>query len=340
MKKFWIIALILLLLGTGGIAGGFYFFVQRPNVVVTDSGLLFILPDDTFETVLEKLQTKGYIRNEYTLRWVAELKKYPETIKPGRYRIKNDMNNNQLINLLRSGRQEPVHFIFNNIRTLEDFAVVLSQQLAIDTTDFLTLARDPGFIRQFGFTPENFIGMFIPNTYQIYWNTQAEALIRRMFAEYQKFWTDNRLAQAKKTGLSPMDIIILASIVEEETNRTEEYPVIAGVYINRLQKGWKLEACPTLKYAWRDFTIKRVLSKHIGIESPYNTYKHTGLPPGPIRMPLVTTIDAVLNYDHHDYLFFCAKSDFSGSHYFSRTLRQHNQHAAAYHRALNQKRIY
>lgn len=340
MKKKWIIAVVLLFLVGGGIAGVFYYFVQRPNLVVKDSGIIFIQPGDSFETVVENLQTRGYIKNTYTLRRVAELKKYPGAVKPGRYRLQNNMNNNQLINLLRSGRQEPVHFIFNNLRTLEDFAAVLFQQLAIDSADFMNLARDTAFIRQFGFTPENFMGLFIPNTYQIYWKTQPEAFIRRMFAEYQKFWTDKRLAKAEKANLSPMDVIILASIVEEETNRKEEYPVIAGVYINRLQKGWKLEACPTLKFAWQDFTIKRVLSKHMEIDSPYNTYKHTGLPPGPVRMPSIQVIDAVLNYDHHDYLFFCAKSDFSGSHYFSRTLRQHNQHAAEYHRALNRMQIY
>jgi len=271
---------------------------------------------------------------------LAELKKYPSAVKTGRYRLVDKMNNNQLINMLRAGRQEPVHLTFNNIRTLEDFAAILSRQLGIDSTEFLQLARNAEYVKKLSFTPENFIGMFIPNTYQVYWHTPVEDFIQRMYKEYRKFWTEERLVKARKADLSPMDILILASIVEEETNIADEYPVIAGVYINRLNKGWKLEACPTLKFAWGDFSIRRVLDKHMEIDSPYNTYKNTGLPPGPVRMPSIRVIDAVLNYQHHDYMFFCAKSDFSGSHYFSRTLREHNRHANEYHRALNIKRIY
>ena len=462
MKKTGIIVGLIVLLGLGGIAGGYYYFVQRPNITVGDDGIIFIQPGDSFETVMTTLISSGYVKNEYTLRKLAELKKYPSAVKTGRYRLVDKMNNNQLINMLRAGRQEPVHLTFNNIRTLEDFAAILSRQLGIDSTEFLQLARNAEYVkklsftpenfigmfipntyqvywhtpvedfiqrmykeyrkfwteerlvkarkasavktgryrlvdkmnnnqlinmlragrqepvhltfnnirtledfaailsRQLGidsteflqlarnaeyvkklsFTPENFIGMFIPNTYQVYWHTPVEDFIQRMYKEYRKFWTEERLVKARKADLSPMDILILASIVEEETNIADEYPVIAGVYINRLNKGWKLEACPTLKFAWGDFSIRRVLDKHMEIDSPYNTYKNTGLPPGPVRMPSIRVIDAVLNYQHHDYMFFCAKSDFSGSHYFSRTLREHNRHANEYHRALNIKRIY
>ena len=313
---------------------------QRPNITVGDDGIIFIQPGDSFETVMTTLISSGYVKNEYTLRKLAELKKYPSAVKTGRYRLVDKMNNNQLINMLRAGRQEPVHLTFNNIRTLEDFAAILSRQLGIDSTEFLQLARNAEYVKKLSFTPENFIGMFIPNTYQVYWHTPVEDFIQRMYKEYRKFWTEERLVKARKADLSPMDILILASIVEEETNIADEYPVIAGVYINRLNKGWKLEACPTLKFAWGDFSIRRVLDKHMEIDSPYNTYKNTGLPPGPVRMPSIRVIDAVLNYQHHDYMFFCAKSDFSGSHYFSHTLREHNRHANEYHRALNIKRIY
>ena len=338
MKKTGIIVGLIVLLGLGGIAGGYYYFVQRPNITVGDD--IFIQPGDSFETVMTTLISSGYVKNEYTLRKLAELKKYPSAVKTGRYRLVDKMNNNQLINMLRAGCQEPVHLTFNNIRTLEDFAAILSRQLGIDSTEFLQLARNAEYVKKLGFTPENFIGMFIPNTYQVYWHTPVEDFIQRMYKEYRKFWTEERLVKARKADLSPMDILILASIVEEETNIADEYPVIAGVYINRLNKGWKLEACPTLKFAWGDFSIRRVLDKHMEIDSPYNTYKNTGLPPGPVRMPSIRVIDAVLNYQHHDYMFFCAKSDFSGSHYFSRTLREHNRHANEYHRALNIKRIY
>lgn len=340
MKKIiCIVSIFILLVFALGI-GGCYYFVLRPNVTVKDDGIVYIQPGDSFETVLLTLQSKGYIQNEYTLRSVAHLKKYPSAIKSGRFRLKNGMNNNELVNILRSGRQEPIQFTFNNIRTLEDFAGTLSRQLSLDSLDFLQLARNSGYVKKWGFTPENFIGMFIPNTYQIYWNTPIEDLMKRMNMEYRKFWNEERLSKARKASLSPMDVMIIASVVEEETNKTDEYPVIAGVYINRLKKGWKLEACPTLKFALGDFTLKRVLEKHMETDSPYNTYKYIGLPPGPVRMPSIRVIDAVLNYQHHDYMFFCAKSDFSGSHYFSRTLREHNRHAAEYHRALDKIKIY
>lgn len=341
MKKYWYIFVIAILLVAGAsVVGGYYYFIQRPNTSVMDDGIIYIQPGDSFETVVLTLQSKGYIQNTFTLRKVAELKEYPSLVKSGRYRIRSGMNNNELVNMLRAGRQEPIHFTFNNIRTLEDFASVLSRQLAIDSSAFLQQVKDPEYIHALGFTPETIIGMFIPNTYQFYWGTSLDDFMKRMNTEYQKFWTSERLAQAKKTGLSPMDIIIVASIVEEETNKAEEYPVIAGVYINRLNKGWKLEACPTLKFALGDFSLKRILDKHIEVESPYNTYKNLGLPPGPVRMPSIQVIDAVLKYQHHDYMFFCAKSDFSGSHYFSRTLKEHNRHAAEYHQALNKMKIY
>ena len=342
MKKIkWIVCIVLiLLLSAFALAGGYYYFVQKPNTVVQDHGILFIKEDDSFENVFQALQNRGYLVNSFTFRKVAELKKYPSLVKIGRYRIKDGMNNNELVNMLRSGQQEAIHFTFNNIRTLEDFAGVVARQLGIDSLSMINLVRDPEYVNSLGFTHHTIIGMFIPNTYHILWNPNPKEFIKRMHAEYLKFWNENRRNKAEKMNLSPMDITILASIIEEETNQTEEYPIIAGVYINRLKRGWKLEACPTLKYALGDFTLKRILTKHMEVESPYNTYKYTGLPPGPIRMPSIAVIDAVLNYTVHDYLFFCAKSDFSGRHSFSKTLKEHNRQAALYHRALNKKRIY
>lgn len=340
MKKIFLLisgVLLFLALLTAGIG---YYFVLSPNTTVKNDGIVFIRPGDSFETVLVTLRSKGYVKNENTLRRVATLKGYPQTVKPGRYEIKDGWNNNHLVNVLRSGNQSPVLFTFNNIRTPKEFAGIAGRQLNIDSVRFLSLLNDADFSRQYGFTPQNFIGMFIPNTYQIFWNISAEDFVKRMNREYKKFWNENRMEKARKAGLSPMDVIIIASIVEEETNQTQEYPAIAGVYINRLKKGWKLEACPTLKFALGDFSLKRVLEKHMETESPYNTYKYAGLPPGPVRMPSIQVIDAVLGYQHHDYMFFCAKSDFSGTHHFSRTLRQHNRYAAEYHRALNRRKIY
>lgn len=322
------------------LAGGAYYAVYWPNTTVKDDGIFFIKKGDSFGQVVERLTAKGYLRNVHTFRKVAELKKYPAAIKPGRYRIPDKSSNNALVNMLRAGNQLPVHFTFNNIRTLEQLAGTAARQLNVDSTEIMRLARDTAFTKSLGFTPENIAGLFIPNTYQIYWGISAGEFMKRMKKEYGKFWNSSRLEKAVQAGLSPVEVMILASIVEEETTLPEEYAVIAGVYVNRLKRNWKLEACPTLKFAWGDFSIKRVLDKHLAIDSPYNTYKYTGLPPGPVRLPAIRVIDAVLNYQRHQYMFFCAKSDFSGSHSFSATLREHNRHAAAYHRALNRQRIY
>ena len=338
--KWLIIGFVFIVLGILTAIGGFYYFVQKPNTIVKDSGVLIIQTEDSFEAVLQLLQQKGYLINSYTFCKVAKLKKYPQLVKAGRYRIKNGMNNNELVNLLRSGQQEAVRFTFNNLRSLEELAAIVYQQLDVDSLAFLNLVRNPEYVNNLGFTLETIRGMFIPNTYQIFWHPKPEELVKRMQTEYKKFWNETRIQKAQKANLSPMDVIILASIVEEETNQIEEFPIVAGVYINRLKKGWKLEACPTLKYALGDFTLKRILTKHMEIDSPYNTYKYTGLPPGPVRIPSIQVIDAVLNYTNHDYLFFCAKSDFSGKHHFSKTLREHNRQAALYHQALNKNKIY
>lgn len=321
-------------------AGVGYFFVYRPNIRVQDNGIFLIHKGESFDTVTLHLQERGFLQNEYTFRKVAGLKKYPELVKSGRYKLTDRMSNNELINLLRSGRQEPVHFTFNNIRTLEQFAGIVSKQLAVDSSALSALLTDEQYVASLGFTQENLIGMFIPNTYQIYWDISPLNFMARMQEEYRKFWNDERKHKAERASLSPMDVMILASIIEEETTRPKEYPIIAGVYINRLKRNIPLAACPTLKFALGDFTLKRVLKIHTEVESPYNTYKYKGLPPGPVRMPSVQVIDAVLNYRKHDYFYFCAKSDFSGEHHFSRTLRQHNDYARQYHQALNKRKIY
>lgn len=322
------------------IAGAGYYFVFSPNTEVHDDGILFIRKGDTFERLSEQLKEKGYIKNEWTFRKVAEVKKYPERIKPGRYRIRNEMSNNTLVNILRAGRQEPVRFTFNNIRTLPQLAGIVEKQLEMDSLSFLHTVCNPELQRELGFPSNRIAGMFIPNTYEVYWDIRPDAFVRKMAEEYRKFWNETRVAKASKAGLSPMDVIILASIVEEETATPEEYSIIAGVYINRLKGGIPLSACPTLKFALGDFSLKRILHKHMEVESPYNTYKYKGLPPGPVRIPSIQVIEAVLNYKRHDYLYFCARSDFSGRHYFSRTLRQHNEYARQYHQALNRKKIY
>ncbi len=326
-------------LAAGVIAVGYY-VILSPNMKVDDDGLIYVREGDSFETVLDSLQSRSYVKSSTTLRWTAKLKRYSGKVRPGCYRIENGMNNNAIVNQFRSGNQLAVHLTFNNVRTLEQMAGIISRQLDIDSTDFLHTVRNPELQRELGFRPENVIVLFIPNTYQVYWSLSPEELIRRMAMEYRVFWNSKRTEQARKAGLSSIDVSILASIVEEETIAEEEYSLIAGVYMNRLKQGMFLEACPTLKFALNDFTIRRVLHSHIAVDSPYNTYKHKGLPPGPVRMPSPVAMDAVLNYARHDYIFFCADSDFSGRHRFSKTLKQHNEYAARYHAELNRRNIY
>jgi UPF0755 protein len=194
-------------------------------------------------------------------------------------------------------------------------------------------------LQNFHVNTETVLSIFIPNTYQLWWNIQTEAFVERMYKEYQKFWSETRLGKAKAMNLSPTEVVILASIVEEENHKTDEQPRIAGVYMNRLQKGMLLQADPSVKFALQDFGRKRLLNSDLTIDSPYNTYKYTGLPPGTIRIPSPTTVDAVLNYEKHTYIFMCAKDDLSGYHNFATTLSQHNENARKYHNALNQRNI-
>jgi UPF0755 protein len=261
-------------------------------------------------------------------------------IKSGRYIIDNELTYNRLINILRSGRQAPVKITFNNIRTLNQLAGKIGHQLEADSSQIINfLSDDSNFISD-GFTKENIIAVFIPNTYEFYWNTDSKQLYIRMLKEYRLFWNDQRLTKAKEKGLSQMEVSILASIIDDEVAKSDEKPRIAGVYLNRLKQGIPLQACPTIKFALNDFTITRILKKYLVIDSPYNTYIHNGFPPGPIGCPGIDGIDAVLNAEKHEFLFFAAKADFSGYHNFSRTLSEHNHYAALYQRELNKRKIF
>ena len=208
-----------------------------------------------------------------------------------------------------------------------------------DSADIAALLKDEETAKKYGFNKQTFCSMFIPNTYEFWWNTSAEEFVQRMADEYKKFWNDDRKAKANELGLSQSQVSTLASIVESETQKNDEKARIAGVYINRLKKDWLLQADPTVVFAAGDFTIKRILNKHLEINSPYNTYKYKGLPPGPICIPSTTSIDAVLNYEHHNYMYFCAKEDFSGYHNFATTNAQHEANARRYHDALRKAGI-
>lgn len=288
---------------------------------------------------MNSLYESNLILERSSFEWLAEKKNYRNHIRPGRYRIQDGMSNNQLINMLRSGKQEPVRLTFHNLRTLSQLAGIAGSQLEADSLQIMKLLNDHTYLKGFGYNPQTIPAMFIPDTYEFFWNTGASGFIERMKKEHDRFWSRPRQNLLEKTGLSRIEVSILASIVEEETIKKDEYPVIAGVYINRLKRGMRLQADPTVKFANNNFSMNRVLKKHLEKDSPYNTYKYAGLPPGPIRLPSPAAIDGVLNFHAHQYLFFCAKDDFSGYHAFAKTLQEHNRNARRYQQALNKKRI-
>lgn len=320
----------------------FYNRVYKPNVNYPgkDKSYLYIPTGSDFNDVVKILEETKLLKNIDSFEWLALKKNYQNHVYAGRYKLDNRMNNNDLINRLRSGYQEPVRLVFNSIRTKEKLAGRISKQIEADSLSLLELFNNDSLINSFNLKPETFTCIFIPNTYEFWWNTTAEKFVDRMYKEYKRFWNDERKKKAERLNFTPEDVITLASIVDEETYYNDEMPRVAGVYINRLRKRMHLQADPTLKFAIGDFTIKRVLNTHKSIDSPYNTYKYYGLPPGPISIPSIAAIDAVLNYENHKYLYFCAKPDFSGYHNFARTLSQHNINARNYQRALNKERIW
>lgn len=301
---------------------------------------IFIPEGSSYQQALDSIYANLEIKNSKVLEWIAEKKKYPSLVKPGKYVIEKDMSYVQLINLLRSGSQSPVKITFTHIRTINDLAGRVGGLIQADSSQIVAFLSVPENYKDDGFTKENVISVFLPNTYQLYWNTPAEGFYKRMFSEYKKFWNRERLAKAKEKNLSKIEVSILASIIDDEVVKADEKPRIAGVYLNRLKRGIPLQADPTIKFALNDFTITRVLKKHLDIDSQYNTYKYSGLPPGPIGCPSIEGIESVLNAENHDFIFFVAKADFSGYHNFSRTLTEHNRYAAQYQRELNRRRIF
>ncbi|TKG96158.1 endolytic transglycosylase MltG [Puteibacter caeruleilacunae] len=303
-------------------------------------GGIYIKQDASIEEVLDSLNTKQILVDVKAFNWVADKKKYPDNIKPGYYTFKRGLNTNQLVNILRSGQQTPVKLTFNNVRFKEEFAEKVSKYIQPSKDDILKLLNDPGFATKFGYKTNTISAMCIPNTYEVYWTITADELFNRLKKEHDRFWNKERKQKAETLKMTPEEVTTLASIMQEETQKNDEKKRMAGVYINRLKRGIPLQADPTVKFAVGDFSIRRILNEHLDIDSPYNTYKYKGLPPGPINFPDISSIDAVLNYEKHSYLYFCAKEDFSGYHNFARTLREHNKNARKYHRALNKKKIW
>ena len=311
---------------------GITYLLFIPNVDIQSDKDYFYIPTGTnYSMFIWKLNEKNCLRDMGSFKFLTELAGYPEQIRAGKYPIYDGMSNFALLRMLYGGQQEPVKFRFESFRTPQDLAQLVEKQLEMSGTDFLLTLADARVLDSLGFKQKDYLNLFIPNTYEMYWNITPTVLLQRMKSEYERFWNIERLQKAKVLGLTPLEVGTLASIVQGETYRDDERARVAGVYFNRLKTNMPLQADPTVIFAVGDFTIKRVLNKHLQIDSPYNTYKYSGLPPGPINAPSISSIDAVLNYEKHQYLYFCAKNDNSGYHHFSRFYEDHIRYAKEYH---------
>ena len=337
-KRIYIILIVCLVLMLGT-ATNFSLKLFRSNTNKQfEQGYLYIPTGSNLDDIVAIIKAQQILNNTESFKWVASKMNF-KNIKPGKYKITKGLSNIELVRLLRSGKQEPIKLTFQNIRLKTDFAGYIGKNFEIDSSAFLNMLDSIDLVRQYGFDEETIFCMFIPNTYELYWNTSKEKFFERMQKEYVKFWHTERLAQAKAIGLSPVQVSILASIVDQEALLNREMIRIAGVYMNRLNRDIKLEADPTVIFANGDFTVKRVLYKLLQKDSPYNTYKYIGLPPGPICMPSVAAIDAVLHFEKHNYIYFCAKEDFSGLHNFASNVTEHQMNARKFQQALNNRGI-
>jgi UPF0755 protein len=339
-----IVAILLIGLVIGGVVVyNIYTAIFSPNTAFENKEAFVYIPSNaTFTDAKEQLSP--LLKDMASFETVANKKGYSSNVKGGKYAISKGMNNNDIVNTLRS-QNIPIKLSFNNQETLNKLAQRIAMQIEADSASLNQAFLDTNFLSANNFSKRTALGMYIPNTYEFFWNTSAEKFRDRMLKEYNKFWTDERLQKAKALNLTPMQVIALASIVHEETAKVDERPRVAGVYLNRLKKGIRLQADPTVIFALKehlqnhDTIIKRVLYRDLEIDSPYNTYKYAGLTPGPIAMPDITAIDAVLNAEKHDYYYFVADVKNFGYHKFAKTLRQHNLNKQEYVKWINSKQI-
>lgn len=338
VNKIIIIIFAIAFLLTGLRAYQLFQYVFDVNVKTETS--IIISRDAGYNQVLDSLQKYDVLIDYKAFRWVSKRKKYAENIKTGHYLFAKGMTTNQIVNMLKAGNQKPVNVTFNNVRTLGQLAGAVSKYIEADSLDIAKCFSDSLVWSEFGYTKQTFPEMFIPNSYECYWTITPKQFVERMSKEYKRFWNDTRKKKAAAKGLTPNQVSVLASIVQEETVKDDEKPIVAGLYINRLRRGMLLQADPTIKFAINDFTVRRVLNEYLEVDSPYNTYKYAGLPPGPINIPEISSLNAVLNAKNHRYLYMCAREDFSGYHNFSATLGGHNRNAAKYRAALNKNKIW
>ncbi|MDD2563182.1 MAG: endolytic transglycosylase MltG [Salinivirgaceae bacterium] len=301
---------------------------------------IFISTETTWEEINLQIQDGFKIDNQTLYQSIINYKSLSSTFKTGHYTFSKPIPLNQIVNTLKNGNQTPIKIVFNTLRDLSELAGIIAKQMMFDSTELIETLTNVDIQKQYNYNKESFGTMFIPNTYEFYWTVSPSKFVERMNSEHNLFWDKQRLLKAKEISLTPTEVSILASIVEKETSVKSEMSTVAGVYLNRIKRKMPLQADPTVIYAMGDFSIRRVTFKMLETESPYNTYKYRGLPPGPICIPSSIAIDAVLNHKKHDYLYFCASPNMDGSHLFAKTLRQHNQNANEYQKMLNKMRIY
>jgi UPF0755 protein len=332
-----VLAFMLVLAGVAGFVAGRYWIDNKtPNF--SDDYVLYVYPESTVDQVMDSLYVgAGTIRPKSLSRAFAKMA-VSESMKPGRYVVELSASSICVARMLVFGWQTPQNMTLSGtIRSKGRLAQKIGVQMMVDSATVAAALEDKAFLAKYGFTPENVFAMVLPDTYQMYWTASVEEIFDRLKKEYDAFWTEERLAKAKAQKLSKMQVSILASIVSGETLKDFEYPVIAGVYLNRYRKGMKLQADPTVCFCY-DYKLDRVLKKHLLIDSPYNTYKYAGLPPAPINVPPKACLDAVLNPDKHGYIYFCASPEFNGTHNFAVTYGEHLKNARAFQRELTKRR--
>jgi UPF0755 protein len=340
-KSIYIIGITFCLLLIGVVSVGYmvYTNIMSPTVEGEQTVYIQVHPEDNTASIQDKLSSSANFKSLKGFAPLMKHYKYDSRVKPGNYAIRPGDSMRDICLRLLSGNQTPIRLVVPSVRTLDRLAGAVAKQLMTDSTSIAKLLTDQALIDSLGYTTETFPTLFLPNTYEVYWTMTPEQFISRMAKEHKRFWNADRLAKAKAQGLTPEQASTLASIVDEETNKNDEKPLVAGLYLNRLQRGILLQADPTVKYAHGKFELRRILLTHLTIDSPYNTYKYAGLPPGPIRIPSIVGIESVLNPAKHNYIYMCAKEDFSGYHNFATTLSQHNANARRYQQALNHRGI-
>ena len=335
-KKHYIIPIIICVLALAGLM----FFYLTGSLSKSDKcEYVYIDDNDDLDSVAAKLKPIAKEQALLSFKLLSRHSGYCKNIRTGKYAILPDEGTIAVLRKLKNGHQEPVRLTIPESRTTDKLAGALSRKLMMDSVALSILFKDPTLCAKMGYDTATIVCLFVPNTYEVYWNTSIENLLNRMKKEHDKFWDKSRMAKATALGLNPNEVCTLASIIDEETSNNPEKPMIARMYLNRLKKGMPLQADPTVKFALKDFALKRIYHNMLNTDSPYNTYKNTGLPPGPIKVASVAGIDAVLNAPSHNYLYMCAKEDFSGTHNFASSYSEHLRNAAKYSKALNERGI-